>query len=158
VNSIRNRSIGRPGAWNIATISLVCATLGASLGATSAMSAPSTTSDDHAGHHPEAATVAPAALSMNAADPRMKAMRDMHQKMMNAKTPDERNALMADHMKAMKDGMEVMRGMQGKGGMPEAGGKYAESAMHHDMMDQRMDMMQSMMEMMMDRMAVPAGK
>ena len=30
---------------------------------------------------------------------------------MNAKTPKERNARMADHMKAMKDGMGMMKGM-----------------------------------------------
>ena len=46
-------------------------------------------------------------------DPRMKAMKDMHQKMMNAKTPAERQALMADHMKAMQDGMAMMKEMHG---------------------------------------------
>ena len=35
-------------------------------------------------------------------EPRMKAMQEMHQKMMHAKTSEERNALMADHMKAMQ--------------------------------------------------------
>ena len=41
----------------------------------------------------------------------------MHQKMMNAKTPAERQALMADHMKAMQGGMAMMKEMHGMGGM-----------------------------------------
>ena len=48
---------------------------------------------------------------------RMKAMREMHDKMMNAKTPAERQALMADHMKSMQDGMGMMKGMAGMAGM-----------------------------------------
>lgn len=34
-------------------------------------------------------------------EPRMKTMQGMHQRMSNAKTPAERQALMADHLKAM---------------------------------------------------------
>lgn len=88
----------------------------------------------------------------------MKAMQEMHQKMMNAKTPEERNALMADHMKAMQGGMSMMKGMggmagkgsmEGVGAMADAEGMPAE---HHKMMEERMAMMQMMMEMMMDRM------
>ena len=48
-------------------------------------------------------------------------MKDMQQKMMTAKTPAERQALMADHMKVMQDGMAMMKemhgGMQGMQGM-----------------------------------------
>ena len=97
-------------------------------------------------------------------DPRMKVMHEMHQKMKNAKTPDERQALMADHMKAMQGGMAMMKDMSGMGAMGAkpamagmgsmGGGKGmpADMAMHHRMMAQRMDMMQMMMEMMIDRM------
>ena len=49
----------------------------------------------------------------------MKAMQEMHDKMMAAKTPDERNALMAGHMKTMQEGMGMMRGM---GGMRDPNG------------------------------------
>ena len=39
------------------------------------------------------------------ADQQMKTMQDMHHKMMAAKPPEDRQALMADHMKAMHGGM-----------------------------------------------------
>jgi hypothetical protein len=38
-------------------------------------------------------------MPMAANEPRMMAMKAMHQKMMNAGTPAERQALMAEHMK-----------------------------------------------------------
>ncbi|WP_096697276.1 hypothetical protein [Polaromonas sp. AER18D-145] len=89
----------------------------------------------------------------------MKTMRDMHGKMMNAKTPEERNKLMAEHMKTMQDCMKMMGGMSGAGmgdmkGMP---GMTGDMGARQQMMEKRMEMMQSMMEMMMDRMpAAPA--
>jgi hypothetical protein len=92
---------------------------------------------------------------------RMKAMREMHDKMMNAKTPAERQALMADHMKSMQDGMAMMKGMGGMAGMgamgPMGDGKDmpAEMAKRHQMMEGRMEMMDVMMEMMMQRMPNP---
>ena len=87
-------------------------------------------------------------------DMQMKAMREMHEKMMNAKTPDERNKLMADHMKAMQDGMAMLGGMPGAGmgDMKGMQGMSGDMAAHHRMMAQRMEMMQMMMQMMMDRM------
>lgn len=111
--------------------------------------------------------------SMAAMDPRMKTMQEMHQKMMDAKTPADRQALMADHMKAMQGGMAMMKEMHamhagsGAGGMgmmgsrsgatPMAGmgdGKAmpADMAKHHQMMTDHMAMMQTMMDMMADRM------
>ena len=101
-------------------------------------------------------------MDSNKMDPQMKKMRDMHEKMMAAKTPEERNKLMAEHMKTMQDGMKMMEGMGGGGmsGMGDMkGGQGAAGDMtgHHQMMDKRMEMMQSMMQMMMDRMpAQPA--
>ena len=103
---------------------------------------------------------ASAAAPMAPMEPRMKAMQEIHQKMMNAKTPEERNALMADHMKAMQAGMSMMKGMgamEGKGSesmgaMADAKGMPGDMAKHHRMMEERMTMMQMMMEMMMDRM------
>jgi hypothetical protein len=107
---------------------------------------------DHDTHHPPGAS-APAAAARKAPPPsstqidkQMKSMQDMHEKMMAAKTPEERRALMADHMKVMKDGMAMM------GGMSAGGGKSGTSMpMDSDMMSMRMDMMQMMMQMMMDR-------
>jgi hypothetical protein len=115
--------------------------------------------------------------SMAAMDPRMKSMQEMHQKMVNATTPADRQALMADHMKAMQGGMAMMKEMHamhagsGSGGMgmmgssggaaPMAGmgdgkGMPADMAKRHQMMADHMAMMQTMMDMMSDRMP-PAG-
>ncbi len=88
-------------------------------------------------HHPGAAPMA-----MQGSMDSMHAMRD---KMRNAKTPEERQALMAAHMKAMEGGMSAMQGMQGRG-MP------MDPAQRQQMLEQRMDMMQTMMDMMMQRM------
>ena len=99
-----------------------------------------------------------AAISMPAMEPRMMAMQDMQQKMTKAKTPAERQALMADHMKAMQGGMAMMKemhGMHGMSGMPGMGGGQgmpAEMARHRQMKDDHMAMMQMMMDMMSDRM------
>lgn len=100
---------------------------------------------------------APAAASM---EPRMKTMQDMHQKMRSAKTPAERQALMADHMKAMQDGMAMMKEMHGgMGAMGDGKGMPAEMAKRHQMMTDHMSMMQTMMDMMSQRMAaMPAAR
>lgn len=96
---------------------------------------------------------------MAAMEPRMKAMKDMHQKMMAARSPAERQALMADHMKAMQEGMAMMKemhgGMQGMGGMgamDHSKGMPAGMTQRHQMMTEHMAMMQMMMDMMMQRM------
>jgi hypothetical protein len=98
---------------------------------------------------------------MAAMDQHMKAMQSMREKMMAAKTPEERQALMAEHMKLMQDGMSMMKGMGGRSGMGSGmmAGKEKRHAMgeRHQMMEKRMEMMESMMQMMIDRMsAVPA--
>ena len=117
--------------------------------------------DQHQGHHPAGSASAPAvkampdkpSLQIALMDTQMKAMGAVHDKMMAAKTPEERNALMAEHMQAMQDGMTMMNGMAARG----MGGMKGDMAAHHQMMDKRMDMMQSMMEMMVDRLpAAPA--
>jgi len=113
------------------------------------------------------ANMAPPA-SMAAMEPRMKAMQEMHQKMMGAKTPAERQALMADHMKAMQGGMAMMNEMQrmqgmgatgGMAGMGDGKGMPADMAKRQQMMTDHMAMMQMMMDMMADRMpSAPASK
>ena len=92
-------------------------------------------------------------------DAQMKTMRDMHEKMMNVKTPEERSKLMAEHMKTMQAGMKMMGGMTGAGmgDMKGMQGMTGEMGARHQMMEKRMEMMQMMMKMMMDQMpAVPA--
>jgi hypothetical protein len=83
----------------------------------------------------------------------MKMMQEMHRKLAAAKTPEERAALMKDHMKTMQDGMAMMGRMRGGmigGGMGAGDGK-APMPMDPATMKRRMDMMEMMMQMMMDR-------
>ena len=93
-------------------------------------------------------------------DAQMKTMQGMHEKMMAAKTPEERSKLMAEHKKTMQDGMAMMEGMSGgagMGGMKGMQGMSGEMGTRHQMMEKRMEMMQTMMKMMMDQMpAAPA--
>lgn len=89
--------------------------------------------DEHKDHHPAGANppaaTAPArpasAVGMTGMDPHMKAMQAMHEKMMAAKTPEARQALMAEHMKLMQDGMAMMESMMQMmmDRMPAAAGK-----------------------------------
>ena len=126
--------------------------------------------DQHKAHHPAGAASAGAASKAMPGKTtpekarmatQMKAMQEMHDKMMGAKTPEERSALMAEHMKTMQEGMAMMKGMGGMGGM---GGMTGPKSPSTDMtqrqtrMEQRMDMMQTMMEMMVDRLPQPPAK
>ena len=129
---------------------------------------------DHSAHHPGVPSATPAPDSGATVPPQvmqkqMQAMKAMHEKMMNAKTPEERSALMAEHMQTMRDGMGMMQKMGQSGGMggmgAPKGGKAMACDMHesHRMMGMRMEMMESMMQMMMDHMqmltpAPSAGK
>ena len=58
----------------------------------------------------------------------MKAMQQMHDQMMNAKTPAQRQALMVDHMKSMQGGMATMKGMGCMGPMGGASGMGGDMA------------------------------
>lgn len=114
--------------------------------------------DEHAAHHPAGTVAIPAPAGY---DQQMKMMQEMHQKMAAAKTPEERAALMKDHMKTMQDGMGMMGQMRGgmMGGKGMGSGK-GEMRTDPEMMKRRMDMMEMMMQMMMDRegMKPPASK
>ena len=111
--------------------------------------------DEHQAHHPAGAASVPATkampgksrLDMARMNIQMQAMREMHDKMMAAKTPVERDALTADHIKIMQDSMTMMNGMS-PGGMS---GMKGDMAARHQAMDARMEMMQATMQMMMDR-------
>lgn len=135
--------------------------------------------DEHEAHHPAGSTQ-PASTQMKTSakpmgtgpmagmakmDEHMKSMQAMHEKMMAAKTPEERQALMDEHMKLMQDGMGMMQqmgagmqGMQGMGGMQGGKGMSSNMAERHQMMEKRMEMMQSMMQMMMDRLPATPTK
>ena len=133
------------------------------------------TADEHKAHHPAGST-SPASTQMKATakptgagqmagmakmDEHMKAMQAMHEKMLAAKTPAERQAHMDEHMKLMQDGMGMMQqmgaGMQGMGGMQAGKSMPVNMAERQQMMEKRMQMMESMMQMMLDRLpATPA--
>ena len=144
--------------------------------AASASLAVAQSDQDHAAHHPEgasspagakataaksAAKAAPRAIPKAATkasaptpaqmDAMMKSMQEMHDKMMAATTPEERQALMAEHMKTMRDGMAMMGQMHG-------GTASSSMPMDSSSMGRRMDMMQMMMQMMMDRLPPSPGK
>lgn len=134
-------------AVSLAILVTACASPGPMGGAVA-----SSAEDAHTAHPPEAT---PGAAVM---EPRMKAMQEMHQKMANARTPAEREGLIAEHMKAMQGGMAMMREMHGLGPM---GGKPMPSSMgdRDQMMAEHMAMMQMMMSMMADRMpAAPVNR
>jgi hypothetical protein len=98
-------------------------------------------------------------------DEHMKKMQALHDKMMSAATPEERQKAMEDARKEMQDGMTMMKPMMQGGGMMGSGmmaqkGKSADSNAQMQMMGKRMDMMQMMMQMMMDEqgmMTAPKG-
>ena len=115
---------------------------------------------------PRPSASAPTADHLSMMDTQMKAMREMHDKMMRARTPEERNALTAEHTKLMRDGMAMMGGMGAGGaggmggmkGMPGMGATPTDMATRQQMMEKRMEMMQSMMQMMMDRLPAAPSK
>ena len=125
--------------------------------------------DQNKPHHPSGSASAGASKSMPGKSRpemagmanHMQAMQEMHDKMMAAKTPEERSALMAEHMKTMQEGMGMMKAMGGMGGMGAMTGHKsppATMAERQAMMEQRMNMMQSMMEMMVDRLPQTPAK
>ncbi len=116
---------------------------------------------EHAAHHPASAPPASVTASAPAAgnnmakmDSHMQRMREMRDKMMAARSPDERRTMMAEHMRLMREGMSMMGGMTTKSA-PKA---PADMASRHAQMEKRNEMMQTMMEMMMDRMAVQGAQ
>jgi hypothetical protein len=94
-------------------------------------------------------------------DDHMKLMREVHKKMMRAKTPEERSALMPDYMKAMHDGKVMMAGMKTVSSKDKHGRVTTrrvqdkvsispDMAIRYQHMEERMEMMQSMMQKTMD--------
>jgi hypothetical protein len=150
----------------------------AALGVFAAMPLPAQTNTDHASHHPDqqvtaagkdvkdqvAGGTAAAAKSMPMMaqmDEHMKNMHTLHEKMMGAATPEERQKAMEEARKEMQEGMATMKPMMQDGGMMGGGmmgggmmgekGKSGDPRAQMQMMGKRMDMMQMMMQMMMDQ-------
>lgn len=99
----------------------------------------------------------PAAYAQTAAPAtppdRFQQMQTMMDQLPQAKTPAERQKLMAEHMKLMQAQMTGMRSMMGQGGMmgqPQAG-MDPKIAPQMQMMQQRVDTMQRMMEQMLQQ-------
>ena len=132
--------------------------------AISTVSAPGWAADtsEHQAHHPVGAASSSSTKAMpgktrpEAArmDSQMQAMHEMHNKMMAAKTPAERNALTVEHKKIMQDSMTMMIGMS-PGGMS---GMKGDMAARHQTMETRLEMMQATMQMMMDRLPAAPTK
>lgn len=130
--------------------------------ATASMGAFAQTAQEHQAHHPAGAASAAVPVKkapvtamgtdkMAAMDQHMKSMQAMHEKMMSAPSPEARQALMAEHMKTMQEGMTMMKQMGDKG-------MKGNMASRQQMMEKRMDMMESMMQMMMDSMPPAPAK
>jgi len=89
-------------------------------------------------------------------DEHMKTMQVLHEKMMGAATPEERQKAMEDARKEMQEAMAMMKPMMQGGGMACCGmaaekGKSGGAQAQMQMMGKRMDMMQMIMQMMMDQ-------
>lgn len=87
-------------------------------------------------------------------DIRMKAMQDMREKMVLAKTPEERDAVSSEHMKAMGDGIAMMNETSPSGEDAMKGDMPA----RHRMMEERMEMTQATMQTMTDRLPIAPAK
>ena len=140
--------------------------------ASASLSVMAQAADEHKAHHPAGSTQ-PASTQMKTSakpmgtgqmagmakmDEHMKAMQAMHEKMMAAKTPEERQALMDEHMNLMGMMQQMGAGMQGMGGMQGGKGMPTNMAERHQMMEKRMQMMESMMQMMLDRLPASMTK
>ncbi len=108
--------------------------------------------------------------SMEKIDKQMKAMQEMHEKMMSAKTPEERKAHMAEHTKAMQGGMAMMNDLSkmcsahahqmdmlaanNLSGEKKSAMKcdlHCEMEARNKLLEKRMAMMEAMMQMIIDR-------
>lgn len=129
---------------------------------TSASMAAQASDADHDKHHPDASSASAVKSKapvngkmtsmqmMDRCNVQMKAMQDMHEKMLKAKTAEQRQALQDEHAKLMRSSMAMMTEMKDMMAMPDSG-KSMSQGNQLMMMQKRMDMMEMMMQMMMDR-------
>lgn len=117
--------------------------------------------DPHQAHHPAGTASAPAAkampgkarLDMARMDAQMKSMNEMHDKMLAAKTPQERDALATEHMKLMQESMTMINSMSPGATDIQKG----DMVWRHQTMESRMELMRGTMQMLIDRLlAAPA--
>ena len=102
---------------------------------------------------------------MGQMDEHMKKMQALHDRMMSATTPEERQKAMDEQRKEMQSGMAMMNQMMPGGamtgdmgrGMMGPQGEPADFNAKMQMMQKRMDMMQMMMQTMMDQQGMMAG-
>lgn len=102
---------------------------------------------------------------MGQMDERIKNMQRLHDKMMSATTPEDRQKVMDEQRKEMQACMAMMTPMMQGGGMMggmgggamSQKGKPADVNAQMQMMQKRMDMMQMMMQTMMDQQGMMAG-
>lgn len=115
-------------------------------------------------------------------DEQIEAMQSMHDKMEKTKTPEERDAMMVEHMGVMQNSMAMMgesdasrmmekgsmgemkhqstiaEDLVGMAGMQDRVTIDGDMSVQRQMTEKRMQMMQSMMQMMMDQMATDSDK
>lgn len=102
------------------------------------------------------AAATPAMPMIAQMDEHMKKMQALHDRMMSAASPEERERAMEEARKEMREGMAIMKpmmhgeGMMG-GSMMGEKGKSGNAQGQMQMLGKRMDMMQMMMQMMMDQ-------
>ena len=114
---------------------------------------------------PVAQTTSVNSAHMGQMDAHMKRMQELHVKLTDAKTPEERQKLMDEQRREMHQGMAMMQAMPHDGsamggagaGMKGHTGKPADQKMQMQMMERRMDMMQAMMQTMMDQQGASAS-
>jgi hypothetical protein len=102
---------------------------------------------------------------MRQMDEHMNKMQSLHDKMMNATTPEERQKVMDEQRQEMQEGMAMMKPMMQGGpmmsgmgaGMMGQKGQPADANAQMQMMQKRMDMLQMMMQTMMDQHGTMAG-
>ena len=105
-----------------------------------------------------------AKAQMGQMDEQIKRMQALHDKLTSAKTPEERQKLMAEQRASMQQGIRMMSQMMQGGGMMSGGmmGQQqpqapSDSNAQLQLMGKRMDMMQMMMQSMMDQQGMMGG-
>jgi hypothetical protein len=99
-------------------------------------------------HHPESQSApAEARMKTDKVDSSVRQMREMRKKIETEKNPAARKELMHQHVRMMKDGMNMMTMMGGKGGMMTEQKDTASMPMtdRMAMMEEKMTMMEKMM-------------
>lgn len=120
--------------------------------AASAHAATPEAAGEHSAHHPaEAASASqPDAATL---EQHTQAMQDLHEKMMAAKTAQERAAVKQEGMASMQNGMAMMGQMRkgmGAGMGSHMGGTSTGTSMDCAHMDSHLRMIDAMMQLMMD--------